>query len=954
MLKNTEDLSTSSFKGLNTNPNILALTKEYSPNIMDVKVNYDGSMEKRMGTNTQNAIAIANSALAAFSPDSASTLTTNLKSYWKLDEASDSRFDSFGMVTLLDSGNVGQTGGIKTQAALFTASTGNFLYQINPSTLTNNKSFSISSWVYLNSTSPTLQRTILSKRDNVTGSGMVLLLHMDGTQGSTTFTDSNSPAKTVTVSGSVQIDTGQYKFGGASGLFGGGGSYLSIADSADWDFGTSDFTVDFWVRLTDATSQQAFVSRNNGNEFEIVIQSAGTEIAVGVPGSTKSFVGSLISSNAWNHIAVTRNGSSMRVFLNGVQYGSTATSSEDIQGSSAMIIGGLENGAISVNGYMDELRILKGTAAWTANFTVPSAPYTPPIAASQFEYWLYVDTNNQATFDISSSGIASNASVTASSFGALLVGSWYNVVGWVDSSNAILGISVNLATNSASYISTVFTGSAPLTMGAINSGGAYFMDGRIDETGYWASALTRQQRSDLYNGGSGNTYVNGFTGEPWASIDFGASTLRWLTVSAGTGIYASSNLGVTFLNIATDRTATYQSLTRSKNVMIATSDAYDTPLYWAGSAGTFAASLSVGSAPNTKFAINFQGFLILLNSQARKRGFFYNDENTQIGGPYTNNFDIPSSFDDEITAAFILRRYLYVSTRYSLFRISFVGGNPDWSFTVIKDWGYIPRTVKKITITNPASGTFSYSIGEVAVGLTWDKKIRIFDGSGDQVLSTNLERDNGQSDFFMNNLAYFGSGPVINFAEVDNNQLVYKLVVGIGPQSSKTTHMLNFDARTFSLFPYQNMPYNTMVMAESANQRFLMAFDRSGFCHMMDSGNLDANKTPIDEFYESPILFEKTPAQSAKSHKTDFYFSNTTAGSLYYEDRIDFSNTYRLRKKIKLSGSSNIVVQNEDIDVTEGYNAYQFKLHSSAGTSDPWRCIRWDHFATGLGIGKND
>src|SRR3990167_7740340 len=73
-----------------------------------------------------------------------------------------------------------------------------------------------------------------------------LMLHMDGADASTTFTDETG--KTVTANGNAQIDTAQSKFGGAAALFDGAGDYLTVSGSADWDLGTGDFTIDFWFR----------------------------------------------------------------------------------------------------------------------------------------------------------------------------------------------------------------------------------------------------------------------------------------------------------------------------------------------------------------------------------------------------------------------------------------------------------------------------------------------------------------------------------------------------------------------------------------------------------------------------------------------------------------------------------------------------------------------------------
>ena len=582
----------------------------------------------------------------------------------------------------------------------------------------------------------------------------------------------------------------------------------------------------------------------------------------------------------------------------------------------------------------------------------------------------------QFTVRTNSSGfVNTNAliSIVANSFGVLTTTAWYNAVcWWTSGATGHIGISINGNTDTSSMLDLVNVS----TSGQLFVGGMSCLTassspvvyngftGRIDEIGYWKRPLTDQEKSDLYNVGSGNTYQSPYSNYPWACFDFGASADRWLTCAMGTGVFASSNLGLAWTTIATDRTATYQYFDRSKNVMIMTSEAYDRPLYWAGSAGTYAAIIGT-STPLAKYSINFQGFLILLNSKegsgvggyGGKRMFHYIDENYQLSSTAWLNFPIPSSADDEITNVFVLRRYLYVSTRYKIFRISYVGGNPDWQFVEVKGWGYVPRTVKRVVITNnqqQGQSTSAYSIGEVVIGLTYDRKIRIFDGSGDQILSNNVEKDNGICEFALDKISYLGSGPLICFAEVDPIPNVYSLCVGIGLDSMQTTHFLNYDGRSQALFAYDNMHFNCMCIAESANRQFLMAFDRKGLCHMMNSGNLDGSITPINDYFESPLMFEKSPSQTSKGHKTDIFFSNTTSGNIYYQDRIDYSDHYHHRQKFVLNGSSKKIVHFESIEVPEFYNVYQFRLTSSMGTSEPWRLQRYDHFTKGMGIGRND
>lgn len=953
MFKNTEDISAPDLsKGLNTQLNVLAVTKQQSPNMIDVRVNYDGSLEKRLGSNTQNAIILSNSAGAGFSPDSANSLSTSLSSYWKLDETSGNRKDFVGGIDLSDSGNTVYSSGIRNQAALFNASTGQALYSTDGTKISRNGNFSFSSWIYLNSTSTTLQRTILSKKDLAQGGNLVTLLHMDGADGSTTITDSELTPKTWTASGNAQIKTNQSKFGGASARFDGTNSYISTTNSTDFDFGTGDFTIDFWMRFNTTATSYFF---NRGNGTTAIFWNSGLNVLdVYINNSAVIAYNWTPNSAQWYHIAVSRQGTNLQLFIDGVSVSSVSNSSS-ISDNASFLLGFFGSGPNYFDGWIDEFRILKGLAAYTATFTPPTTAYSNPSTQMQFQYWLYVDTDNKVVFDVSSSGTTANGSVRSNSFGTLTTSTWYNTVAWYDSSNSIIGVSVNLATNSASYTNGVMTNSAPFTVGALSGGAGMFFDGRVDETAYWTKALIGTDRTNLYNSGSSSSYNSSFVNWPWASFDFGASSLRWLTVAAGTGLYASSNLGVTFVTFATDRTATYQYLDRSKNVLVATSEAYDTPLAWSGSAGTYATILN-NSAPSCKYNINFQGFLILLNSSTRKRGFFYNDENTQLTGAWTNNFDIPSSADDEITSAFVLRRYLYVSTRYKIFRISYVGGNPDWSFTEIKNWGFVPRTAKKIILTNNsnAQGGVSYSIGEVVMGLTWDRKVKIFDGSGDQIISNNIERDNSLCEFAIEKISYLGSGPIVSFAETNPNENVYKLCVSIGPTSDQTTHFINYDGRAFGWYPYSNMHFNCMCMAESANQRFLMAFDRSGLCHMMDSGNLDGNQTIISEQFDSPVIFNKSPSQSTKGKKIDFFFSNTTSGEIKFYDRIDFSNSFNLRRKFVINGSTQKISHYESIDISETFNTYQFRITASDGTQEPWRLQRWDFFNQGLGIGRNE
>ena len=197
--------------------------------------------------------------------------------------------------------------------------------------------------------------------------------------------------KIVTANGNAHINTAQSKFGGASGLFGGSGDYLSTPDSADWYFGSGDFTIDFWARfnaLPTSGQQITLCSQkvdnanrvmlniyNNAGTYEIYydVSSRGTGINYPTGKQTIS-----LATNTWYHIAWARSGNNWYLFKDGTQLGSPLSSTTVIPDFAAsMTIGGYPGvTAWSFNGWLDEFRISKGVARWTSNFTPPTGPYT--------------------------------------------------------------------------------------------------------------------------------------------------------------------------------------------------------------------------------------------------------------------------------------------------------------------------------------------------------------------------------------------------------------------------------------------------------------------------------------------------------------------------------------------------------------------------------------------------
>ena len=216
-------------------------------------------------------------------------------------------------------------------------------------------------------------------------SSVSLLLNGNGTNGSTTFTDSSSHGHTVTPVGNAQISTTQSKFGGASIAFDGNGDYLTVPSDTGWGFGAGDFTIECWLYLTQSIRHTILAVGTQVGGIAINIDQSGTIPPPGSPAGTQSiqicrpgtavdnwFLAS-IPSSTWFHLAVCRLSSSAFVFINGSQIGSSQTNSKNF--AQAELVIGYDGDKISYpfNGYIDDLRITKGVARYTSNFTPPTA-----------------------------------------------------------------------------------------------------------------------------------------------------------------------------------------------------------------------------------------------------------------------------------------------------------------------------------------------------------------------------------------------------------------------------------------------------------------------------------------------------------------------------------------------------------------------------------------------------
>lgn len=214
------------------------------------------------------------------------------------------------------------------------------------------------------------------------------LLHMNGTDASTTFTDESG--KAWTAAGNAQIDTAQSKFGGASGLFDGTGDWISTPDHDDFNYGSGDFTIDFWVRFNSLASISGIYGQFNDTNNQVRLFWSTTNNL-----QFDAFVGGSVvfqmirswtpSTGTWYHVAVVRKGNNWYMFVDGSQIGTTYVDSDafpDIAGT--VFLGAADT--FVLNGWLDEVRVSKGVARWIANFTPPTREY---IATGGFFSFFY-------------------------------------------------------------------------------------------------------------------------------------------------------------------------------------------------------------------------------------------------------------------------------------------------------------------------------------------------------------------------------------------------------------------------------------------------------------------------------------------------------------------------------------------------------------------------------------
>ena len=268
-----------------------------------------------------------------------------------------------------------------------------------------------------------------------------LMLSMDGANNSTTFIDSSQNALAATRFGTPVISTTQSKFGGSSAYFNGTSDYITYSSATLFDF-SGDFTIEGFWYFSQINQNQGFTILFCGIELDriqLATVSGGIELYWG--GLLISY--SIASSsflNTWTHVAVTRSGTAVKLWINGVNVASaTKATAIDVSGLSLakQLNNGIYNGYF--NGYIDEFRVTKGICRYTSTFTPPTQPLSLPGVVTDLTKNKISSTLTNTTFTSSNGGLLTyNGSSSTTVGSSVITGvSEFTVMVWFNSSSIV-------------------------------------------------------------------------------------------------------------------------------------------------------------------------------------------------------------------------------------------------------------------------------------------------------------------------------------------------------------------------------------------------------------------------------------------------------------------------------------------------------------------------------------
>jgi len=207
---------------------------------------------------------------------------------------------------------------------------------------------------------------------------VISLLHFNGVDGSTTYTDEKGKAWTKIGTGTAALSTTQKKFGSAALRLTGGGTTAGLRESVSSDvFSFMQNTIELFFFLDSVSATDQVVISNayapSDYDWNIAVSTTGISARAGAGSIYSITPGGVVSASTWYHAALVRDGATMKLYLNGVLIGSCPFLSSTSSGG-FISIGHASNGGQKAFGYFDDVRITK-TAVYTGDFTPSVAEF---------------------------------------------------------------------------------------------------------------------------------------------------------------------------------------------------------------------------------------------------------------------------------------------------------------------------------------------------------------------------------------------------------------------------------------------------------------------------------------------------------------------------------------------------------------------------------------------------
>jgi len=345
-------------------------------------------------------------------------------------------------------------------------------------------------------------------------SQVALLLHFDAAEGGNVFTDYSSYGH-VHATSSLTHDNATFKYGTASGTWTAVGQFLQYPLTSEFMFGSADFTIETWAYFTGTGDRVIYYGdgASNGGGGQIALWRNGSDqnfvSLVDSAGTGYSITGSVIPANAWVHIALTRSGSTVRLFLNGALDGSVTlpagTTLRTPQGHPTVGRAGDYAGyfgggyGVYMVGRLDDFRITNGTARYTAAFTPPAAPFANGGASTVSLTTTALAVGSHSLTAVYS-GDASNAASTSSAATQTVAAAATTTTLGASPNPAIVGRTVTLTAN---VTGSSPTGSVSFQDGTTTLGTATLNAGTATLTTSFASGGSHSLTA-VYGGDAGN------------------------------------------------------------------------------------------------------------------------------------------------------------------------------------------------------------------------------------------------------------------------------------------------------------------------------------------------------------------------------------------------------------------------------------------------------------------